>query len=332
MKMGLSNLVLSELCECRTILRRWSVLNASPEAQLFRRGMKDCMNVYKTSFNIISEEIWLAVKSKLPWLYEHSSHVLRKEVMASASAAYLGLILYRCLLEKKRKDNDKEIDINIVLLYLGSDFLLDDMEVPNHVKKELKTCIDERVWTAEDTRVQNILDILKETLELEPQGEEGIYDAWNSEKKSLKQKDETDFETLWNISSDKGYKTIQMADKLINKGVELPYAFSLGSVTQHIDDLMDHATDIKSGIHTPATVCMKDGECLDYYLYRTLKDINDMSNDLYPMKIFFIQVVCSCGYHNKYTSSEMKSLLGHFVLTKAVYDLEGFVQSLIIAP
>ena len=332
----LSDLSLSELNETRLILSKWSLKKDSEIGKNIANAVNcnETSEKYKAFFKLCTKDIINAVEKRLPWLYNHPK--LKYESLAGACVAFFGLIVYRTMINFPRRegrmDKDKELDINLVLLYLGADFLLDDSEVDESTKRELVRCIDEEEKTSNDHRVQSVLDIMYKLFEDEPLSREGIMDAWESEKMAEKQKrrladEDGAFEILWDISGDKGYKTVLMANKIINSGQDLPQSKIVGFVTQHVDDLVDHATDKAAGINTAVTILMKEDKCLDKYLYRVLREISGMT-EIPLLGITYVQIVCNCGTNNPYASVEMRRLLGDFLLFNRYRQFEKFIEYL----
>ena len=295
----------------------------------------DCM--YKKIYASICDPIWSMMKIKTPWLLKNN------EAVTSASISYIGLLAWRIVLGLKRdEENGEMLDYNIILLYLACDYILDDKTINNGVKKEMECRLekfiqedvfdeDEDVKKNGDYRVNDLMLIVQDTLRLEPKSRKSLISAWVAEKNSVKQLSVTSFEKLWNLSSEKGFRTVEMAAKILNKGEDLPNSFILGSVTQHVDDLVDYASDKLEGINTAATICMEDGKCLDYYLYRCLKEIDTIPDDMWPFRMLNIQIVSSCGFFNPYTSNELKNILYNKIIIKEKYNLENFVKNLIIS-
>lgn len=336
----LSPLHLDELRHCRTILSNYSFPHDSLESSEFRLSMNENLEHYKIWFSIVNKTIWDAMEKRLPWIYNDVNKSV--ELLSAGSSAYLGLLIYRVLSKFNRREGkykeDELLDVDIVLIYLACDFILDSEDIPSSVKTEMKRRVEtykndphhrETQKDKGDYRVNDLIDILEELLTLEPNCREGIFDAWDSEKKSEEQLHCKDFETLWEISSNKGYRTVQMAAKIINCGNDLPHSYILGALTQVCDDLMDHQSDKDAGINTAATLCMTDGQCLDYYIYRCLILVSEVPKEFWPLSFFFTQVICSCGFHNNYTSKEMKRLCGYYLFSKKKYNLEDFVSRII---
>lgn len=337
----LSRLGLAKLEHCKKILNTWSLPADSETGGGFRELLDHNLHLYRELVKKLSTDIWRHLKERFPWIYHHPT--IGIESRASASSAYIGLLLYRAIVSHMRREGkeelDETLDIYIILLYIGSDYILDDSSISNEVKQELVYQVglvesSEHVETIDtsqikDHRVEALIKLLLELLTLEPACKEGVFAAWKSEKESEKQTVLTSFDKLWDLSADKGHKTIYMACTVINEGQTLPFCQSLGSVTQHLDDLMDHKTDLAEGINTAVTVSMNSSIGLDYYLYKILQEIESLDNRMYVIKIFFIQAVCSCGYHNPSTSTEMKDLLGYYLLDKKICDFEGFVKMIV---
>lgn len=335
-KQILSDLDLNELNETRLILSKWSIKRDSEIGKVVARVVNcdETSGKYKEFFKLCTRDIIEAVEKRLPWLYNHPK--LKYESLAGACVAFFGLIVYRIMINFPRRegrmDEDKELDINLVLLYLGADFLLDDSEVDESTKRELVRCIDKGEKRSNDERVQSVLDIMYRLFEDEPLSRDGIMDAWESEKRAERQKRsiescEDPFEVLWDISGDKGYKTVLMANKIINSGQDLPQSKIVGNVTQHVDDLVDHATDKAASINTAVTILMKEGKCLDKYLYRVLREISEMT-EIPLLGIAYVQIVCNCGANNSYTSAEMRRLLGDFLIFSRYRQFEKFIEYL----
>lgn len=333
----LSDLSVSELNETRLILSKWSIKRDSDIGKKIANvvNCNETSEKYKAFFKLCTQDIINAVEKHLPWLYNHPK--LKYESLAGACVAFFGLIVYRIMVNFPRRegrmDEDKELDINLVLLYLGADFLLDDSEVDESTKRELVRCIDDGETTSDDYRVQSVLDIMYKLFEDEPLSRDGIMEAWESEKRAERQKrglatdDDDAFDTLWDISGDKGYKTVLMANKIINSGQDLPQSKIVGFVTQHVDDLVDHATDKAAGINTAVTILMKKDKCLDKYLHRVLREISEMT-EIPFLGIAYVQIVCNCGSNNPYASTEMRRLLGDFLIFSRYRQFEKFIEYL----
>lgn len=336
----LSSLSFLQIYEIRDILCKWSTLCDSSFSYKYRDLVKCSMSLYQNVIKKLSEPVWNAIDERFSWIKDS---VHRDEVKASATSSFIGLMIYRSLIGHLRtRPIDESLDIKVVLLYIGSDYILDDETISEDVKDLLKTKVKEVFVNSfaesnpesdpesNDPRVDSLVQVLKEILTDEPLSRDGLLLAWDSELKSEQQKNITDFDTLWEISSDKGYKTILMACHIINKGQALIGARALGSLTQHIDDLIDHKVDIQSGIHTSANICMTTNKYhLDYYIYRLFKEVEELEDELLPIKIFFVQVICSCATRNPHTSSELRDLLSKYLLDDKVCDFETFVRHLV---
>jgi len=72
---------------------------------------------------------------------------------------------------------------------------------------------------------------------------------------------------------------------------------------------------------------MEEDRCLDRYLYACLNEINQMI-DIPILGIIYVQIVCNCGHNNEYTSTEMKELLGSYLLFDKYRNFEKFVKNM----
>ena len=344
MSSGLSDLSFVQLKESRDVLTRWSIKTNDRTAHQYRSMLASFLDQYRLLIRMLSREIWHELEEKFPWLYHHPT--LRGEVLASSSSALIGLIMYRTMIghlrRPGREKEDQELDHWLVLLYLGSDYILDDPEIDDQVKREMKDkvrevfkeTLSERIkveGSIEDHRVLALIKLLYDILEREPLSRQGLLMAWKSELRSEQQKSETDIDKLWDISGDKGYKTVLMACHIINSGQDLSGSRVLGAVTQHVDDLMDHLSDHKAGINTAAVRAIYHEHrdwSLDRYIHRLLREIDSLDIDLWPLKIFFVQVTCSCGFHNRATSEEFRQLLRAYLLDENICHFEQFIKLL----
>lgn len=338
--MNLSNLSPAELISIRNVLQKWSIKTDSGLANEYRVFLKSYIEQYRLTLQGLSSEIWSEMDKRLPWLVCHDQ--LKGEARASASSAYIGILIYRASVGLDRKtEQDKKLDIYIVLIYLGSDYLLDDKLLPDSIKDQMKQAVkrffkspyQRQVELDLDPKVTSLIDLLYDITEIEPKSVQGLRLAWDSELNSELQKHETDCDKLWDISVDKGYKTVLMACQVINSGSELLGARELGSVTQLIDDLMDHKIDYESGINTFVVRAVyyhknRNQLSLDDYIYRLMREIESMPNELWIIKIFFVQVACSCAFHNKSTSDELRSLLNSYLLDSNVCNFEALIKLL----
>jgi hypothetical protein len=119
--------------------------------------------------------------------------------------------------------------------------------------------------------------------------------------------------------------TVKMAATVINDGEDLRHSEQIGSVTQHLDDLMDFATDRSDGINTAVTILMDGDGCLDYYIYRLLREINDMHDDLWLFKITFTQITMLYACNNPCVSKELKSMMRPTLMYDTKLSLEDVV-------
>jgi hypothetical protein len=276
--------------------------------------------------NILSVPIWEEIRINLPWMYTHPYKKI--EILTSATSAYVGLLFYRII--NRIKIDDTQSDKDIVTLYLISDFILDDSNVSKHTKIELKRCVECRRISpyphvnklTQDDKVRDLVIVLDRLL-LKEYNRDAIYEAWDSEIASTKQLECLDFDTLWDISAKKGHKTIKMAACIINKGVDLPSSYLIGSITQFMDDLMDFQRDKDDNINTAVTVSINDDN-LDYYVYRLLEEINKC--DIPEFQLLFTQAVCLLSINNKHTSRELVNIMSVHLLYNTNKNLEDIIK------
>lgn len=235
---------------------------------------------------LAANPIWSEMKNKVPWMLEHKNKKI--ELIASATNAYIGLQLFR--INNNIKIQDWQKDKDIVLLYLISDFILDDKDIDPKMKKDLLEKIRDRKINNKSKsvfrEVNDLMDILDRLLTGSDKVKEAIFDAWDAEMDSLRQLTTLEFEELFKISKDKGIRTVRMASIILGKDFDSLY-YDIGGISQLIDDLMDREIDSEDNINTAATIC----EDMDYYIYRLLILIDELSDHQYFFKISFIQIL-----------------------------------------
>lgn len=300
--------------------------------RLINKNYGGIKSEFKRLFSMFNNTIWNKVRKELPHIWNSKKKI---EALTASSCSWTGIFLWKSLLYINNKNsidiNLEEADIDVILLYIGSDYILDDDNVPLDMKKEMKTFVKKvrqaEVFEDKDIRYKEVLgliNILRRVIRRSPNSKNALWEAWDAEILVP----EDNFESYFQISAYKGWKTVSMAAAIITNGGDFPGSKELGSATQHVDDMMDWKTDFNDGINTAATHSIKHDN-FDYYIYRALISCNNIGDIFMPIRAFFINCIASCGYHNPNSSSEIKDILSSILISTDVYDIESFIGSLV---
>lgn len=311
MSQNLSNLSLEELEELHTIVKKWGIYSNDNDFSIIKdKFFPDIRKVF-IDFNA---PVFRRI-NEYPWL-------IKDEVMASASAAFLGIMLFRLIYKIPRKEGDLDIDISIIMIYLTSDHVLDDKSSNNELKKNLKQVLNDRPDYIPENLDDKVKAVYKEFLFLTSRSkyaEEALLEAWDKEVESEKQHYETDLKKLWDISARKGGACTIMTAKILT-GEVFEDCYRLGAVTQWMDDLCDMKIDLDEGIKTCATESANIGE-LDRYIYDIFIEMSKLGERFWIIKILFTLIICSLVDRREHISIELKNLIVKYtIFNKIVYE------------
>lgn len=308
---SLSRLSLKELERLHAIVKKWGIYSDEKEFERFKDSiMPDARSI----FSFINKPIFDKIKNECPWL-------LNDDAMASASAAFIGVIIFRIIYNIPRNEADLDIDISIIMIYLTADHVLDDNNSSDLMKNDLKQLLRERPDTIPEHLDKEVKAVYKEFLFLtskSPYAEEALLEAWGQELESEKQHYESDIKKLWDISCKKGGACTIMTCKIL-RGAVYEDCYELGAITQLIDDLCDMKIDIKENIKTCATELSKINE-LDRYIYDIFVMIDALSDKFWILKILFTLILCSLAKRREAVSSEVKNIICKYTIFDKSYD------------
>lgn len=325
----LSTLSFHKLVRVRRMLEAWGI-RITDEARKHIREDEGMMENVRKLFKEVNGKMFREMDKVCPWLLKD------KEACGAASAAYIGCQIFKGVL--KLKESNDDLDTPLILIYLISDFIMDDKTAPLKIKKQLKDVFDNNpedfINSDLDDKVRAVLDQYMILTTASPNSKNALLKTWHYEVECEKQKsNESTLDELWDMTYEKGalttlmaYATMMNVDPVTDCNV-IDAVRMMGGITQLLDDLMDHQTDLDEGINTAALVAIKNNK-LDEYVYCVLLRIGMLPDHLLFMKVFFTQILCSCAGHNMGCSDEVRELLLDNCVSKKRYNLVEFVESM----
>lgn len=185
---------------------------------------------------------------------------------------------------------------NFVLLYLYVDYFIDSTKVSETSKKEtldvLFRLLHDPYEISPPQGMEGLLAAYKSILQVSPQSKEVLVNLFMVEIETYitqKQSDLTRSEYM-KAALSKGGST-GVAIQSITGASYKEDCYTIGSILQLIDDIMDVYEDIEDNIHTIATYDLKKYGCLDHLYFKCVDMLDSLSDQFLLFKLMLMQVV-----------------------------------------